>query len=473
MDICIFGSGYVGLVTGACLADIGHNVICVDRDADKIAGLKQGKIPIYEPGLEDKVMTNANAGRLHFTTQASEGVAFADTLFIAVGTPPDQDGSADLTAVLSVATDIATYMTQDKVIVTKSTVPVGSAEKVHNTIADELARLGKDALAFSVASNPEFLKEGSAVADFEKPDRIVIGIDSDMASKALYDIYAPLSRRNNRIIAMDVKSAELTKYAANAMLATKISFMNEISNVATAVGADVEQVRIGIGADSRIGYHFIYPGVGYGGSCFPKDVKALGMIAREHGIQPRIVDAVEGVNEAQKNVLFDKIKNAFNGDLKGKRIALWGLAFKPNTDDMREAPARIVMEALWEAGAHVQAYDPEAMDECRRIYGNRPDLTLFHNAMDAIKGADALTIVTEWREFRAANADMIRDTLNTPIIFDGRNIYEPQAMAERGIIYHSIGRPVLPITPSNAAAFDPSDRPQDAPATSPQDDAAA
>lgn len=443
MNICIFGSGYVGLVTGACLADIGHNVICVDRDADKIEGLKQGKIPIYEPGLEDKVVTNANAGRLHFTTDAAEGVGFAQTLFIAVGTPPDEDGSADLSAVLSVADTIATHMDGEKIIVTKSTVPVGSAERVAGTMRAALDKHGKD-MAFHVASNPEFLKEGSAVADFEKPDRIVIGVDSEAARQALYDIYAPLSRRNNRIIEMDVKSAELTKYAANAMLATKISFMNEMSNIASAVGADVEQVRIGIGADSRIGYHFIYPGAGYGGSCFPKDVKALGVIARENGIAPRIVDAIEAVNDAQKGVMFSKIQDFFGGDVKGKTIALWGLAFKPNTDDMREAPSRVLMEALWDADAKVQAYDPEAMDECRRIYGNRPDLTLYHNAMDALKGADALAIMTEWREFRAANADTIRDSLTTPVIFDGRNIYEPSAMASHGITYHAIGRPVLP-----------------------------
>ena len=442
MNICIFGSGYVGLVTGACLADIGHNVICVDRDEEKIEGLKQGQIPIYEPGLEDKVVTNANAGRLHFTNDAAEGIEFAHTIFIAVGTPPDEDGSADLSAVLSVAGTIATHMTEDKIIVTKSTVPVGSADKVSEVIRETLKQTNKPDLFFDVASNPEFLKEGSAVADFEKPDRIVIGVASDAARKALYDIYAPLSRRNNRIIEMDVKSAELTKYAANAMLATKISFMNEMSNIASAVGADVEQVRIGIGADSRIGYHFIYPGAGYGGSCFPKDVKALGVIARENGIAPHIVDAVEAVNENQKTVMFGKIKDFFGGRLKGKKITLWGLAFKPNTDDMREAPSRVLMEALWAEGAYVQAYDPEAMDECRRIYGNRPDLTLYHNAMDALKGSDALAIMTEWREFRAASADTIRDSLSTPVIFDGRNIYEPETMAEHGVIYHAIGRPV-------------------------------
>lgn len=449
MNICIFGTGYVGLVTGACLADIGHHVICVDRDADKIAMLQSGDIPIFEPGLRTKVVNNAEAGRLSFTTDAAKGVAYAATIFIAVGTPQDEDGSADLSAVLSVAKTIATYMDSGKVIVNKSTVPVGSADQVKTIMTQTLQELGKAQLPFDVASNPEFLKEGSAIADFEKPDRIVIGVESEMARQAMMDIYAPLSRRNNRIIEMDVRSAELTKYAANAMLATKISFMNEISNIATNVGADIEHVRIGIGADSRIGYHFIYPGVGYGGSCFPKDVKALAMIAKENGVEPRMVNAVEAVNEAQKTVLFDKISAFFNHDLKGKTIALWGLAFKPNTDDMREAPSRVLMQQLWDAGAHIQAYDPEAMDECRRIYGERDDLTLYHNATDAAKGADALAIVTEWREFRAANIDQVKECLNIPAIFDGRNIYDPQTMADKGITYHSIGRPTLPNSSAN------------------------
>ena len=443
MNICIFGSGYVGLVTGACLADLGHDVICVDRDENKIDMLKNSKIPIYEPGLESKVATNTEHGRLSFTTDAAEGIAFASTIFIAVGTPPDEDGSADLSAVLAVARTIAENMDEHKVVVTKSTVPVGSADLVRETIQNRLNELGKNDMTFDVASNPEFLKEGSAVADFEKPDRIVIGVDSPTASKALYKIYAPLSRRNNRIIEMDVRSAELTKYAANAMLATKISFMNEISNIADKVGADIEQVRIGIGSDNRIGYHFIYPGSGYGGSCFPKDVKALGAIAKENGIQPRIIDAVENVNAQQKMVMVDKIRTHFKGDLKGKTIALWGLAFKPNTDDMREAPSRVIIEELWKDGVNIQAYDPEAMDECRRIYGDHKQLQLFHNSMDALKGADALVIVTEWREFRAANLRTIRDTLNAPIVFDGRNIYEPEQMAKRGLTYYCVGRPVI------------------------------
>jgi len=439
MRLTIFGSGYVGLVTGACLADIGHNVLCVDRDEAKIAALKKGQIPIYEPGLEAKIKSNAEAGRMGFTTDAAQGVAHGEVIFIAVGTPPDEDGSADISAVLSVAKSIAMYMTGHKLIVNKSTVPVGSADQVRDVIAGSLKAQGKN-IDFDVASNPEFLKEGNAIDDFEKPDRIVVGVGSHHAAEILREVYAPFNRRSNRMVEMDVRSAELTKYAANAMLATKISFMNELSNIADAVGADIEQVRVGIGSDVRIGYHFIYPGAGYGGSCFPKDVKALAAIAKSKGVPAQIVQSVEDVNERQKRVLVEKVLKHFKGDVKGKTFALWGLAFKPNTDDMREAPARAIMEALWEKGATIRAYDPKAMEECARIYGKRGDLVLCDNANDTLDHADGLIVVTEWKEFQALDVTELKAKMNTPVIFDGRNIYDPKRKAEQGIVYYGIGR---------------------------------
>ncbi|MCP5415960.1 MAG: UDP-glucose/GDP-mannose dehydrogenase family protein [Chromatiaceae bacterium] len=440
MKVTIFGSGYVGLVSGACLADVGNEVVCVDIDQAKVDRLKRGEIPIYEPGLEQLVRTNQAAGRLSFTTDVVEGVAHGLFQFIAVGTPPDEDGSADLQYVLAVASSIGEQMNDYKVIVDKSTVPVGTADKVRARIAEVLQRRGESEIEFDVVSNPEFLKEGAAIDDFMKPDRIIVGTDNPRTSELLRALYAPFNRNHDRVIAMDIRSAELTKYAANAMLATKISFMNELANIAELVGADIEQVRIGIGSDPRIGYSFIYPGIGYGGSCFPKDVQALERSARELGYQARILESVEQVNYRQKAVLFDKIKRHFNGDLAGKVIALWGLAFKPNTDDMREAPSRVLMEALWQAGARVQAYDPEAMDEVRRIYPSRADLQLSNSPEEALAGADALAVVTEWKLFRSPNFDAIAAALSAPVIFDGRNIYDPKFMKNRGFTYYAIGR---------------------------------
>ncbi|MCB1762359.1 MAG: UDP-glucose/GDP-mannose dehydrogenase family protein, partial [Gammaproteobacteria bacterium] len=383
---------------------------------------------------------NQAAGRLSFTTDVVEGVAHGLFQFIAVGTPPDEDGSADLQYVLAVASSIGEQMNDYKVIVDKSTVPVGTADKVRARIAEVLQRRGESEIEFDVVSNPEFLKEGAAIDDFMKPDRIIVGTDNPRTSELLRALYAPFNRNHDRVIAMDIRSAELTKYAANAMLATKISFMNELANIAELVGADIEQVRIGIGSDPRIGYSFIYPGIGYGGSCFPKDVQALERSARELGYQARILESVEQVNYRQKAVLFDKIKRHFNGDLAGKVIALWGLAFKPNTDDMREAPSRVLMEALWQAGARVQAYDPEAMDEVRRIYPSRADLQLSNSPEEALAGADALAVVTEWKLFRSPNFDAIAAALSAPVIFDGRNIYDPKFMKNRGFTYYAIGR---------------------------------
>ncbi|MCB1850362.1 MAG: UDP-glucose/GDP-mannose dehydrogenase family protein [Gammaproteobacteria bacterium] len=440
MKVTIFGSGYVGLVSGACLADVGNEVVCVDIDQAKVDRLKRGEIPIYEPGLEQLVRTNQAAGRLSFTTDVVEGVAHGLFQFIAVGTPPDEDGSADLQYVLAVASSIGEQMNDYKVIVDKSTVPVGTADKVRARIAEVLQRRGESEIEFDVVSNPEFLKEGAAIDDFMKPDRIIVGTDNPRTSELLRALYAPFNRNHDRVIAMDIRSAELTKYAANAMLATKISFMNELANIAELVGADIEQVRIGIGSDPRIGYSFIYPGIGYGGSCFPKDVQALERSARELGYQARILESVEQVNYRQKAVLFDKIKRHFNGDLAGKVIALWGLAFKPNTDDMREAPSRVLMEALWQAGARVQAYDPEAMDEVRRIYPSRADLKLSNSPEEALAGADALAVVTEWKLFRSPNFDAIATALSAPVIFDGRNIYDPKFMKNKGFTYYAIGR---------------------------------
>jgi UDPglucose 6-dehydrogenase len=439
MKLTIFGSGYVGLVTGACLADVGHNVLCVDLDKGKIDGLKNGVIPIYEPGLEGKIKDNLAEGRIDFTTDAAAAIEHADVIFIAVGTPPDEDGSADLSAVRAVARTIGMHMNRAKLVVTKSTVPVGSSDTVREELQNALAKRNEN-IEFYVASNPEFLKEGAAISDFEKPDRIVVGFDNPKAEEWLDDIYAPFNRRNDRMVKMDIRSAELTKYAANAMLATKISFMNEMANIAERVGADIENVRLGIGSDERIGYHFIYPGVGYGGSCFPKDVKALAATARKHNFPAKIIEAVEAVNENQKNVLVEKIKHRFGNDLGGMTYALWGLAFKPNTDDMREAPSRVIMESLWRAGAKIKAYDAQAMEESQRIYGDRDDLHYCDHYMDCLDGADALIIVTEWKEFRAVNIEKIKSKLNLPVIFDGRNIYDPDNMINAGVEYYSIGR---------------------------------
>jgi len=439
MKITVFGTGYVGLVQGTVLAEVGHDVLCIDVDAAKVAGLKEGRIPIYEPGLEDMVKKNHAEGRLNFTTDAAEGVAHGRIQFIAVGTPPDEDGSADLQYVLNVAGTIARHMDEPKVVITKSTVPVGTADKVRAKMAEVLAERESD-LGFDAVSNPEFLKEGAAVADCMRPDRIVIGTENPESEELLREVYAPFNRNHDKIIVMDVRSAELTKYAANCMLATKISFMNEIANLAERLGADVEAVRKGIGADVRIGYHFIYPGAGYGGSCFPKDVKALIHTARQVGFEPTILDAVEDRNEQQKTVIFDKIRRHYDGMLKGRTFALWGLAFKPNTDDMREAASRVLMEALWEAGANVQAFDPEAMEEAQRIYGDRPDLMLCGTKEACLRGADALITLTEWQAFRAPDFDLIKERLKAPVLFDGRNLYDPARMAKKGFMYYAIGR---------------------------------
>ncbi len=439
MKVAIFGTGYVGLVTGSCLAEVGNHVLCVDIDAAKIDGLKHGVIPIYEPGLEDMVLANHRAGRLDFTTDAAAAIAHGDIVFIAVGTPPDEDGSADLRHVLSVARTIGKHLSRSAVVVNKSTVPVGTADKVRETIRAELSARGAD-IAFDVASNPEFLKEGDAVKDCMRPDRIVIGSDSTRAIDTLKALYAPFNRNHERLVLMDVRSAELTKYAANAMLATKISFMNEMANIAERVGADIEMVRHGIGSDPRIGYSFIYPGAGYGGSCFPKDVQALERTARQHGYEARLLDAVEAVNRNQKNKLFELIATHFDNALRGKTIAVWGLAFKPNTDDMREASSRTLLTQLWHAGASVRAYDPEAMQEALRTFGERADLVLCKSADDALEGADALAVVTEWKAFWSPDFAHLRATLRTPVIFDGRNMFEPARVEAAGIAYYGIGR---------------------------------
>ncbi len=439
MRVSIFGTGYVGLVTGACLADVGHNVICVDVDEDKVAKLNQGIIPIYEPGLESIVSTNFKAGNLRFTTNAEDAIHHAQLQFIAVGTPPDEDGSADLQYVLKVAETIATHMDSPKIVIDKSTVPVGTADKVTAKISEVLASRGVN-YAFDVVSNPEFLKEGAAVGDFMKPDRIVVGISKESSKAPMKELYAPFNRNHDKVLFMDVRSAELTKYAANAMLATKISFMNEMANLAERLDADIEQVRLGIGSDPRIGYHFIYPGAGYGGSCFPKDVQALDRIARGVGYEAELVQAVESVNNRQKHRLFEKLQAFFGESLKNKTIAVWGLAFKPETDDMREAPSRVLMESLWQIGAKVQAFDPEAMDECRRIYGERNDLALLDSKEQALEGADALVICTEWKNFRAMDYEAVKTTLNQAVIVDGRNLYDPQIVKSYGIEYFPIGR---------------------------------
>ena len=439
MKISIIGTGYVGLVTGACLAEVGNEVLCLDLDAVKISTLASGGMPIYEPGLKEMVQRNVAAGRLSFTSDVETSVDFGDIQFIAVGTPADQDGSADLQYVLAAARNIGRYMKTPKLVVDKSTVPVGTADKVRATICLELEKRAA-VIDFSVASNPEFLKEGAAVEDFMKPDRIVIGADSEHAAQLLRALYAPFQRNRDRLVTMSVRSAELTKYAANAMLAARISFMNELSILAEAMGADIEQVRHGIGSDPRIGYHFLYAGCGYGGSCFPKDVRALRQTAREHGVPLRILDAVEAANEAQKQVLIRKLCQRFGDNLQGHRFALWGLAFKPNTDDMREAPSRTIMEALWDRGARISAYDPAAAQEARRIYGDRPDLSLVSQPMAALEGADALLIVTEWKAFRSPNFEAMKALLKNPVIFDGRNLYDPAWIKAQGFDYHAIGR---------------------------------
>ncbi|MDQ0008364.1 UDPglucose 6-dehydrogenase [Luteibacter jiangsuensis] len=439
MKVTIFGTGYVGLVTGACLAEMGNHVVCVDVDQAKVDGLRNGVIPIFEPGLEPIVRRNYASGQLDFTTDPAPAIAHGELIFIAVGTPPDEDGSADMKYVLSVARTIGEHLDRYAVVVNKSTVPVGTADRVRKAIDDVLGERGA-AVDFDVVSNPEFLKEGDAVEDCLRPDRIVVGSSSERAVARLRKLYAPFNRNHDRMVVMDERSAELTKYAANAMLATKISFMNEIANIAERVGADVELVRQGIGADPRIGYHFIYPGAGYGGSCFPKDVQALERIARGHGYDARLLGMVEAVNAQQKTRLFAQIQKHFDGDVAGKTVALWGLAFKPNTDDMREAPSRRLMEALWEAGAKVRAYDPEARAETTRIYGERDDLVLCDNAYDTLQGADVLALVTEWKAFRSPDFARIEAVLKNPAIFDGRNLYDPRVVEDAGIAYYGIGR---------------------------------
>ena len=458
MKITVIGSGYVGLVSGACLAELGNDVVCLDVDPRKIEILKQGGVPIYEPGLETLIKSNVAAGRLRFTTDVAESVAHGMVQMIAVGTPSGEDGSADLQYVINAARNIGRSMTEYKVIVDKSTVPVGTADKVKQAVQEELDRrasssspvsppdkggggLGRPGgVGFSVVSNPEFLKEGSAIEDFNRPDRIVIGAEDESAIKVMRDMYAPFQRNHDRLMVMDIKSAELTKYAANAMLATRISFMNELANLAERVGADIEHVRKGIGSDRRIGYHFLYAGCGYGGSCFPKDIRALQRTGEEYGLPLKVLNAVEEVNHAQKNILLQKITKRFGNDLKGRRFALWGLAFKPGTDDMREATSRVVLEGLWAKGASVTAFDPVAMKEARHIYGERSDLRYADNPLSALQDADALVIVTEWKAFKSPDFNIIKSLLKQPVIFDGRNLFEPASVAAFGIEYHGIGR---------------------------------
>lgn len=439
MKVTIFGSGYVGLVTGACLAEVGNDVVCVDIDQAKIDRLNRGEIPIHEPGLDLMIAGNREAGRLHFTTDIDEGVRHGLFQFIAVGTPPDEDGSADLQYVTAVARSIGERMNDYRIVVNKSTVPVGTADRVRLTIESALSdRQAK--IEFDVVSNPEFLKEGAAIEDFMKPDRIVIGTDNPRTTELLRALYAPFNRNHDRLVCMDIRSAELTKYAANAMLATKISFMNELANLAERLGADIEKVRVGIGSDPRIGYHFIYPGCGYGGSCFPKDVKALERTARDVQYSAQLLKAVEDVNQRQKLRLFEKVVDYFNGDLEGKTFAIWGLAFKPNTDDMREASSRTLIEQLLGKGARVRAFDPVAMEEARRIFVDQTQLQLVKGPEEALQGADALVIVTEWNVFRSPDFDLIKATLTHPAIFDGRNLYDPVSLKAMGFEYFGIGR---------------------------------
>jgi len=440
VKVTVVGTGYVGLVSGACLAEMGNDVLCLDVDPNKIRILNEGGIPIHEPGLDKVVERNVAAGRLHFTTDVEEAVRFGTLQFIAVGTPPDEDGSADLQYVLAAARNIGRLMTDYKVVIDKSTVPVGTADKVRAAIADELSKRGVD-IKYAVVSNPEFLKEGAAVEDFMKPDRIVVGADDEQAVYLMRALYAPFQRNHDKLVVMDVRSAELTKYAANAMLATRISFMNELALLAEKLGADIELVRQGIGSDPRIGYHFLYAGCGYGGSCFPKDVKALIKTASDAGQGLKVLQAVEDANDAQKLVLVDKIVKRFGADLSGKKFALWGLAFKPNTDDMREATSRVVIDELFKRGATVTAYDPVAINEARRIFGDEARLAYANSPMHALDGADALLIVTEWKEFRSPDFERIKSVLKSPVIVDGRNLYDPKLPRSFGLEYLPIGRP--------------------------------
>ncbi len=439
MNVTVFGVGYVGLVQAAVLADVGHNVCCVDVDEQKIEGLKNGVIPIFEPGLSELVLTNYEKKRILFTTDAAKGVEHAELQFIAVGTPPDEDGSADLQYVLAVTGKIASQMNEAKIIIDKSTVPVGTADKVKAHMSAILKERNLD-VPFYVASNPEFLKEGSALEDCMRPERIIIGTDSEEVEEKMQELFEPFSRNRDKIMIMDVRSAEFTKYAANCLLATKISFMNEMSNLAERMGVDIEQVRRGIGSDSRIGYQFIYPGCGYGGSCFPKDVQALERSASEIGYEAKILKAVESVNYKQKEKPFEHVSSFYNKEISGKTFAVWGLAFKPNTDDMREASSRVLMESLWQAGAKVQAYDPEAMEEAQRIYGTRDDLTLMGTKEAALHGADGLVIMTEWKSFRVPDFNKMVEELKDKVIFDGRNLYDPARVEAMGLAYYGIGR---------------------------------
>ncbi len=450
MNLAIIGTGYVGLVTGACMAQMGNNVICVDIDEEKIKKLKQGIIPIYEPGLEEIVKENFKIGTLHFTTDIKEALKKSEILFIAVGTPQGEDGSADLQYVLAVAKEIGQYMTHPLIVVDKSTVPVGTADKVRQTIQKELKKRlesgqisqkkYEELMNFDVVSNPEFLKEGDAVNDFLKPDRVVIGADDPKSMEKLKELYAPFTRSHERFIGMDIKSAELTKYAANAMLATKISFMNEMAKIAEAVGADINKVRVGIGSDKRIGYSFIYPGVGYGGSCFPKDVKALEKIAKDAGVEPKIVKAVEEVNKEQREYFLNKILSRFDGDVSGKTFALWGLSFKPETDDMREAPSITIVQELTKRGAKIKAYDPKAMEEAKNYWLKDNDsIEYFNNKYDTLNGSDAMILMTEWKEFRSPDFYEMKKRLVSPIIFDGRNQYNKERLEEMGFEYYQIG----------------------------------
>ncbi len=446
MKVTIFGGGYVGLVTGACLAEVGNHVMCVDADAAKIDLLNSGGIPIFEPGLEALVVKNKNEGRLLFTTNSQAGIDYAELQMIAVGTPSDSDGSADLQYVLAVAKEIGRLMQTPKVVITKSTVPVGTGATVANTISAEL-RARKSALNVDVVSNPEFLKEGAAIDDFMRPDRIVVGTNSAYVIELMRQLYEPFNRNHDRLLIMDIRSSELTKYAANALLATKISFMNELSNIAELTGADVEKVRIGIGSDPRIGYHFIYPGAGYGGSCFPKDVRALMNLAETAGYVPAILRSVEAVNMQQKQVIFNKIRAHYHSDLSGKTLAIWGLSFKPNTDDMREAASRVLLENLWAANIKTQVYDPQAMKETKRIYGAKSNMVYCDSPESALEGADALVVMTEWNLFRSPDFTLIKEKLKQPVIFDGRNLYNPALLKKLGFTYYSIGRaPVIPGT---------------------------
>lgn len=440
MRISIIGSGYVGLVSGAGLSEVGHHIVCMDIDEERVERLRQGECPIFEPGLDAMLWSNSEAGRLEFTSDMAEAVDHAELIMIAVGTPPDEDGSADLSHVLAVARSIGQQMMDPVLVVVKSTVPVGTCDRVRQVIQDALDERGEQ-IAFSVASNPEFLAEGVAVRDFMKPDRIVVGVEDEASEKMLRELYAPFNRNHEKLMAMDVHSSELTKYAANAMLATKISFMNELSNIAYRAGADIEKIRIGIGSDPRIGYSFIYAGAGYGGSCFPKDVRALSHTARSFGYEAQILDAVEAVNQRQKHKLFEMLDGHFGGDLEDRVIALWGLSFKPNTDDIREAPALVLIDALLEAGAQVQAHDPEAMDEVAERYPDDADVSFHEDPYEAADGADALALVTEWRQYWAPDFSRLLGVMDDPVLADGRNIWSPEVVRHRGFTYYSIGRP--------------------------------